>query len=80
MDNVIPIHKKARDGRRILPDGSVIDLQQYARQPTQRMVQLNLPTALVERIDELAKRDLLSRSSWLRSRLARAVEAERAAS
>jgi hypothetical protein len=58
MDNVIPIHKKARDGRRILPDGSIVDLQEYAKQPDQRMVQLNLPTALVERIDELAKRDL----------------------
>jgi hypothetical protein len=80
MDNVIPMHKKARDGRRILSDGSVIDLQQYARQPTQRMVQLILPISMVEQIDKLAKRDLLPRAAWLRSRLARAVENERAAS
>jgi hypothetical protein len=75
-DNVIPIHKKARDGRRILSDGSIIDLLQYARQPDQRTVALILPSAMVEKIDALAKRDLLPRAAWLRSKIARAVERE----
>jgi hypothetical protein len=39
-----------------------------------------LPISMVEQIDKLAKRDLLPRAAWLRSRLARAVENERAAS
>jgi hypothetical protein len=77
MADVIPIHKRARDGRRILSDGSSIDLQQYAKQPDQRTVQVALPISMIERIDALAKRDLLNRSSWIRSRIARAVEHER---
>jgi hypothetical protein len=79
-DVVIPLHRRARDGRRILPDGRALDLAPYARQPTRRMVQLVLPISMVEQIDKLAKRDLLPRAAWLRSRLARAVESERAAS
>jgi hypothetical protein len=74
MTNVIPLHKRARDGRRILSDGSVIDLQQYARAaPESRSVQLNLPTALIEKIDTLAKAELLPRSAWLRARILAAI-------
>jgi hypothetical protein len=78
--NIVPLHRRARDGRRILPDGRALDLATYARQPTQRSVQLVLPISMVEKIDELAKRDLLPRAAWLRSKIARAVESERAAS
>jgi hypothetical protein len=76
-DKIVPIHRRSTDGRRILSDGRVLDLTQYARQPNQRTVALILPISMVERIDALARRDLLSRSSWLRSRIARAVEHER---
>jgi hypothetical protein len=70
-DNVVPIHQKARDGRRVLRDQtSNLDPQQYARQPDTRVVQLNLPTELLERIDELAKADLLPRAAWLRREIA----------
>jgi hypothetical protein len=79
-DKIVPLHKRSRNGARILPDGRPLDLTQYTRQPTQRSVQLVLPISMVERIDELAKRELLPRAAWLRSKIARAVEAERAAS
>jgi hypothetical protein len=75
--NIVPLHRRTRDGKRILPDGRPLDLTQYARQPDTRSVTMVLPSELTMKIDELARRDLLNRSSWIRSRLARAVESER---
>ena len=73
MAEIVPFHTIARDGRRILPDGKVVDLQQYARTPDSRSVQISLPIELVAKIDALAKAELLPRSAWLRRQILAAI-------
>ena len=76
-DNVIAFGRRARDGRRVLHDASQSEnWEQYARQPDTRSVTLNLPNALVEKIDQHAQRELLSRSAWLRRQIAIVTRAD----
>jgi metal-responsive CopG/Arc/MetJ family transcriptional regulator len=42
-----------------------------------RWVQIDLPVDLIEQIDDLAKRELISRSAWLRREALLAVRASR---
>jgi hypothetical protein len=71
--NIVPLHRRARDGRRILPTGEAVDLQSHARQPETRCVQVHLPNELIGRIDELAASETLSRAAWLRRQLCLAL-------
>ncbi len=76
-DNVVPFCKTARDGRRVLRDISQSEnWERYARVPDKCSVQLSLPTALIEKIDQHAQRELLSRGAWCRRQIALALRAE----